>query len=98
MKLSSPSRSRVVAFVLLVAGGCATGVGNEHDAAPDRSGAICGDGVVDSFLETCDTAITSGTGACPTECIDDDGEACSIERLVGTGCTATCQPDLAGCV
>jgi hypothetical protein len=49
----------------------------------------CGDGVV-SEGETCDTAIASGVGACPTDC--DDGNACTFETLENANtCFAACQ-------
>jgi cysteine-rich repeat protein len=58
--------------------------GNDNDCA-----ASCGDGVV-TAPETCDIAIPSGPGSCPTSC--DDGDACTTDALVGGGtCTATCQ-------
>ncbi|HVU04074.1 MAG TPA: hypothetical protein VHE30_20090 [Polyangiaceae bacterium] len=42
--------------------------------------ANCGNGKVDTG-ETCDTKITSGTGACQTSCTDD-GDPCTTETLV----------------
>src|SRR5579862_4847741 len=49
----------------------------------------CGNGTVDTSVgETCDTGITSGTGACPTSC--DDGDACTVDVLSGSACTAMC--------
>ena len=57
--------------------------GNDNDCQPG-----CGNGVVDSG-ETCDTAITTGTGACPTTC--SDGVACTRDVLGGAGtCQAAC--------
>ena len=57
--------------------------GNDNDCL-----ASCGNGVVDSG-ETCDTAIASGTGSCPTMCID--GNACTQNVLSNGGtCTAAC--------
>ena len=48
----------------------------------------CGDGVVQSD-EQCDTAIAAGQpGACPVRC--SDGDACTSDALVGSGCTASC--------
>jgi len=48
----------------------------------------CGNGVVDPG-ETCDTAITSGAGKCPTSC--NDGVACTTDTLVNPGtCTVVC--------
>ncbi len=50
--------------------------------------AVCGDARVDSG-ETCDTAIASGTGACPSSC--SDGRNCTRDTLVGQGtCGAAC--------
>jgi len=48
----------------------------------------CGDGIV-SLGETCDTAITSGPGRCPTAC--SDNLVCTRDTLTGGGsCTAAC--------
>ena len=48
----------------------------------------CGDGVVLNG-ETCDTAIASGTGSCPTAC--NDSMACTRDVLSnGDTCTAAC--------
>lgn len=63
------------------AGGNAT---NDNDCV-----AACGNGVFEPPSETCDTAITSGAGQCPTAC--DDGMACTSNTLTNPG---TCQ---AGC-
>ncbi|MEZ4402784.1 MAG: DUF4215 domain-containing protein [Kofleriaceae bacterium] len=55
----------------------------DSDCAPG-----CGNGVVDAG-ETCDTAIASGAGACPTTC--NDGQACTTDALVAGGtCQAAC--------
>jgi hypothetical protein len=55
----------------------------DHDCS-----ASCGDGIVEPG-ETCDTAIASGSGACPTSC--DDGMSCTTDTLVSGGtCNATC--------
>lgn len=55
----------------------------DNDCAPG-----CGDGVVNG-TELCDTAITSGPGACPTDC--DDGVACTTDTLtLGGTCQAAC--------
>jgi cysteine-rich repeat protein len=57
--------------------------GNDNDCL-----ASCGNGVLDPG-ETCDTAITSGAGACPTSC--SDGNACTTDVLSNPGtCTAHC--------
>ena len=47
----------------------------------------CGNGKIDTG-ETCDTAITSGTGKCPTTC--NDGKPCTTDSKTGTLCTAKC--------
>jgi hypothetical protein len=62
-------------------------------AANDRDCASCGNGMVDTSLgETCDTAIQSGAGACPTTC-PSSGDACSPSVLAHAGtCTAACAP------
>lgn len=53
--------------------------------------ATCGDGVVTS-PETCDTAITTGTGRCPTMASCNDGMACTADSLIGGGtCMAACR-------
>jgi cysteine-rich repeat protein len=66
--------------------GCCPTAGNpgiDDDCLP-----TCGNGFVD-LGETCDTAIPSGAGACPTAC--SDGAACTSDTLVGAGtCTAAC--------
>ena len=50
----------------------------------------CGNGVVDSG-ETCDTAIASGAGTCPTIASCNDGMACTTDSLVSAGtCNAAC--------
>jgi cysteine-rich repeat protein len=57
--------------------------GNDNDCQ-----AGCGNGVVDPG-ETCDTAIATGTGSCPTTC--SDGMACTTDVLVNAGtCTVVC--------
>jgi cysteine-rich repeat protein len=50
-------------------------------------GPTCGNGALDTG-ETCDTAITSGAGACPTSC--DDTVACTTDAMTGSACTAEC--------
>ena len=56
---------------------------NDNDCAPS-----CGNGVVD-VGETCDTAISSGAGRCPTTC--SDGMVCTRDVLTNVGtCTAAC--------
>lgn len=53
---------------------------------------FCGNGEVDN-AESCDPAITEGTGVCPTAC-EDDGNACTNENFFGTAenCDARCAP------
>ncbi|MES1158107.1 MAG: hypothetical protein ABUL67_03305 [Haliangium ochraceum] len=54
---------------------------------PDCS-ATCGNGTVDTG-ETCDTAIATGTGACPKSCAD--GTPCTDDLLVDRdSCSARC--------
>lgn len=51
-------------------------------------GAICGNGKLEQG-ELCDTAIASGSGACPKSC--NDGKACTSDRLLdATTCRARC--------
>lgn len=47
----------------------------------------CGDGQL-TPPETCDTAIETGTGSCPTSC--DDGNSCTTDTLSGSGCETEC--------
>lgn len=55
----------------------------DGDCAP-----VCGNMIVES-PETCDTAIASGAGACPSSC--DDGMSCTSDALQAGGtCTAAC--------
>jgi cysteine-rich repeat protein len=61
--------------------------GANHATDSDCS-AGCGDGVVEQG-ETCDTAIKSGAGVCPTSC--NDGMACTKDVLSSAGtCQAAC--------
>lgn len=69
------------------------------DATSDNDcNAMCGNGVVESPEETCDTAIASGSpGACPTAC--NDGDFCTTDTLANPGtcdaaCTATAITDI----
>ena len=56
---------------------------SDSDCSPS-----CGNGVAEP-PETCDTAIPAGDpGACPTSC--DDGVACTMDSLVGSGCSTEC--------
>lgn len=49
---------------------------------------VCGNGLVE-VGESCDTAIASGPGSCPTTC--DDGAVCTSDVLVGADtCAASC--------
>ena len=66
---------------------CPTG----QDATTDNDcEASCGNGVVESPEELCDTAITGGEfGECPTAC--NDGDFCTTDTLVNGGtCSADC--------
>jgi hypothetical protein len=48
----------------------------------------CGNGQLDAG-ELCDPEIPAGSsGACPTSC--DDGDPCTSDRFVGSGCQVTC--------
>ncbi|MBW2731940.1 MAG: hypothetical protein JRH20_06070 [Deltaproteobacteria bacterium] len=72
---------------------CPPGCNANNDA--DCS-ATCGNGAVE-LGETCDTRISAGQqGACPTSC--DDGAACTLDRLVGSGCGVACSnPEITAC-
>ncbi|MFH1291665.1 MAG: MXAN_6577-like cysteine-rich protein [bacterium] len=50
----------------------------------------CGDGKLDPSVEFCDPGISSGTGACPTTC--DDNNPCTYDYSQGssTSCTTKC--------
>ncbi len=49
---------------------------------------VCGNGILD-VGERCDTGIPQGkAGACPATC--DDGDACTADKKVDTGCMASC--------
>src|SRR5688572_13628310 len=57
---------------------------NDNDCS-----ATCGNGVVEGPGETCDTAIPTGAGSCPTGCVDNI--ACTRDILNNPGtCTAAC--------
>ena len=49
--------------------------------------AVCGNGVLEPG-ELCDTGISAGAGSCPTGC--DDGDACTNDVLMGSGCQTDC--------
>lgn len=76
----------VVAVATLVVASCGKGDNSPKKVEP------CGNGIID-FAETCDTAIESGPGACPTEC-PTTGDPCNEIELIGsaTSCTAECAP------
>lgn len=76
---------------------CDDGNDDADDLCNDDCTFTCGDGVVGAN-EACDTAIADGNpGACPTAC--DDGEACTMDTLQGSECTAECVfGDIAACV
>jgi hypothetical protein len=66
-------------------GCCPSGATSDVD---DDCSITCGNGTVESN-ETCDTAIASGDGACPTSC--DDSMVCTSDTLVSAGtCNAAC--------
>ena len=66
-------------------GCCPMGANSTNDS---DCNALCGNGVLDAS-ETCDTAIASGAGACPTTCTDNN--ACTTNVLSNAGtCAAQC--------
>ncbi len=68
---------------------CDDGNRNDDDLCRNDCTIQCGDGIVNTAAgESCDTAITTGTGVCPTSC--DDGMACTADLSLGTACTAAC--------
>ena len=73
---------------------CAPGcnANNDADCAPG-----CGNGVVEAN-EACDTGIPAGQkGTCPSDC--GDGNVCTQDLLVGTGCSARCDnPRITACL
>jgi hypothetical protein len=91
-----------VVVVLLFAGSAMAGDaglfdgGILPDAAPDAAASPCGNGVLDQG-ERCDTAIASGSGACPTApgCAalppGSLGGGCGF-YLTGSACDAHCVP------
>jgi hypothetical protein len=69
--------------------GCCPSVCDETNDADCKAASKCGNGQLDDS-ERCDTAIPEGlSGSCPTIC--DDGNACTKERLVGSGCQTFCE-------
>lgn len=68
-------------------GCCPTGAtsGTDNDCS-----AACDNGVLDPG-ETCDTAITTGLGKCPTLAECDDDDVCTTDSLLGGACAAQCQ-------
>jgi cysteine-rich repeat protein len=75
-------------------GCCPAGANSNVDDDCPRAN-DCGNGRVDNN-ETCDTAIGSGAGACPTSC--NDSNACTLNQLQNGGtCTAVCVfPEITG--
>jgi cysteine-rich repeat protein len=56
----------------------------------DEEPPACGNGTLDPG-EACDTGISSGSGACPKTPADcNDGESCTTDEVIGTGCQAQC--------
>lgn len=67
---------------------CDDGNGVADDGCSPTCTLDCGDGMV-SGAEICDVDIAAGqTGACPTDCDDDD--ACTTDALDGSDCSAQC--------
>ena len=58
--------------------------GQPGDVGWSSDAPVCGNGVVDPE-ETCDLALPA---SCPTDC--DDVDPCTVDSLVGLGCTAEC--------
>jgi len=71
---------------------CPPGATNDNDI---DCPSVCGNGVRETAAgEACDTGIPSGApGACAKTC--DDGNACTIEYLVGIGCQSQCSVPIA---
>ena len=80
-----PMFRRVLFFALVLGLHACGGCGDSNDGP--KKVEPCGDGLI-GFDETCDIAIMSGAGACPTECPSFD--ACAPMVLQGTTCTAEC--------
>jgi len=75
-------------------GCCPAGANSKTDADCKSS---CGNGVLETG-EKCDTGIKSGPGKCKTLKDCDDKDKCTIDTLVGSGCSSECkntprQPD-----
>ena len=51
---------------------------------------VCGNGLLEAG-ESCDTGITSGAGKCKTLADCDDGDKCTVDTLIGSGCSSTCK-------
>lgn len=58
--------------------------GTDPDCSPS-----CGNGVVDPG-ETCDSAITTGAGRCPTAADCNDSNSCTMDSVVGGACAEQC--------
>ncbi len=50
---------------------------------------ICGNGLLEAG-ESCDTGIASGPGKCKTLADCDDKDKCTIDTLIGSGCSSKC--------
>lgn len=79
---------------------CGGGAGQKDAGAGNQGadpGPTCGDGILDTSAgETCDTAIASGAGACPTTCPSAD--ACNPSVLAHAGtCAAVCAAQPVAC-
>ena len=75
-------------------GCCPAGANSKTDADCKSS---CGNGVLEAN-EKCDTGIKSGPGKCKTLKDCDDNDPCTIDTIIGAGCSSECkntprQPD-----
>jgi lectin-like protein/WD40 repeat protein len=93
--MESVMKAPVAACLLLAAcgrtsiGGAADGGdGGAQDLGISADATLCGNGRLDEG-EACDVAISGGPGACPSSC-PPDGLPCTVERLEGEACQATC--------
>lgn len=64
-------------------------VSNDSDCEVKCGDGVLGDGV-EAKGESCDTAIASGPGSCPTDC--PNANVCSADVVEGSDCNAHCVP------